>query len=64
MLEPQVVIPMHFAHSDLKFKLDPPAKFFKEMGIKAPDAIPSFKVTKDSLPKETQVIVLEAKQRE
>lgn len=64
MLEPQIVIPMHFAHADLKFKLDSPAKFFKEMGIKAPDAVPSLKVTKDNLPNETQVVLLEAKQKE
>lgn len=64
MLEPQIVIPMHFAHPELKFKLDPPAKFFKEMGIKSPESVASIKVTKDSLPKETQVVVLEAKQKE
>jgi hypothetical protein len=34
------------------------------MGIKAPDQVASLKVTKDSLPKETQVVVLEAKQKE
>ena len=64
LLEPQIVIPMHFAHGDLKFKLDASAKFFKEMGIKAPTAVPSLKVTRDSLPKETQVVLLEAKQKE
>jgi len=64
LLEPQIVIPMHYAHADLKFKLDTPAKFFKEMGIKAPDPVPSLKVTKDSLPGETQVVVLEARQKE
>lgn len=64
MLEPQIVIPMHFYHPGLKFKLDTTAKFFKEMGIKTPAEIPSIKVTKDSLPKETQVVLLEAKQKE
>lgn len=64
MLEPQIVIPMHFAHADLKFKLDSPLKFFKAMGIKAPNAVASLKVTKDNLPSETQVVVLEAKQKE
>lgn len=64
MLEPQIVIPMHFAHPDLAFKLDAATKFFKEMGIKSPEAVPSLKVTKDSLPHETQVVLLEAKQRE
>lgn len=64
MLEPQIVIPMHFAHADLKFKLDSPLKFFKEMGIKAPNAVAALKVTKDNLPSETQVVVLEARQKE
>jgi L-ascorbate metabolism protein UlaG (beta-lactamase superfamily) len=64
LLEPQIVIPMHFQHSDLNFKLDPVAKFFKEMGIKAPTEVPSLKVTKDSLPGETQVVLLEARQKE
>jgi L-ascorbate metabolism protein UlaG (beta-lactamase superfamily) len=64
LLEPQIVIPMHYAHADLAFKLETPAKFFKEMGIKAPEPVSSLKVTKDSLPNETQVVVLEAKQKE
>ena len=64
LLEPQVVIPMHFALPDLAFKLESSAKFFKEMGLKAPEAVHSFKVTKDSLPKETQVVLLEPKQKE
>ncbi len=64
LLEPQVVIPMHFQLPDLAFKLDTTAKFFKEMGLKAPAAVPSFKVTADSLPKETVVVLLEPKQKE
>jgi L-ascorbate metabolism protein UlaG (beta-lactamase superfamily) len=64
MLEPQIVIPMHFQHPDLKFKLDAATKFFREMGIKALAEVPSFKVTKDSLPESTQVVLLEAKQKE
>lgn len=64
MLEPQIVIPMHFQHPGLSFKLDPVAKFFKEMGAKPAEPVPSIKVTKDSLPSETQVVLLEAKQKE
>ena len=64
LLEPQVVIPMHFQLPDLAFKLDAPGKFFKELGIKPPSAVPSFKVTKESLPKEMQVVLLEPKQKE
>jgi hypothetical protein len=64
MLEPNIVIPMHFQHESLSFKLDPVNKFFKEMGIKATDAVESIKITKDSLPSETQVVLLLAKQKE
>jgi L-ascorbate metabolism protein UlaG (beta-lactamase superfamily) len=64
LIEPQIVIPMHFSSDDLKFKLETPAKFFKEMGLKAPKPVESLKVTKDSLPSETQVVLLEAKQKE
>ncbi|MCL4489758.1 MAG: MBL fold metallo-hydrolase [Chloroflexi bacterium] len=64
LLEPQIVIPMHFALPELTNKLEPPTKFFKQLGVKPPGALPSFKVTKDSLPQETQVVLLEAKQRE
>ncbi len=63
-LEPQIVIPMHYALPELEFKLDAPTRFFKEMGIKPPKAVESFKITKDSLPAETQVVVLEPKQKE
>lgn len=64
LLEPQVVIPMHFALPDLAFKLETTTKFFKEMGIKAPSSVPSLKLTKDSLPKETQVVLLDPKQKD
>lgn len=64
LLEPQVVIPMHYALPDLEFKLETTTKFMNGMGIKAPAAVPSLRLTKDSLPKETQVVVLEPKQKE
>ncbi len=64
LLEPQIVIPMHFQLPDLVYKLESPAKFFKQLGIKPPDPVPSLKVTRDSLPSETQIVLLEAKQKE
>jgi L-ascorbate metabolism protein UlaG (beta-lactamase superfamily) len=64
MIEPHVVIPMHYSNEDLKFKLESPAKFFKEMGLKAPKPVESLKATKDSLPKEPQVMLLQPKQKE
>ncbi len=64
LLEPQIVIPMHFSLPDLAFKLDTPTKFFKQLGVKPPDPVPSLKVTRDSLPQETLVVLLEPKQKE
>ncbi len=64
LVEPQIVIPMHYQLPDLAFKLDPVGKFFKTLGSKPPEPAPSLKVTKDSLPKETQFVLLEPKQKE
>ena len=59
MLEPNLVIPMHYATPDSKIKLDDLNKFIKEMGLSKQDAQPSLKVTRSSLPAETHVVVLE-----
>jgi L-ascorbate metabolism protein UlaG (beta-lactamase superfamily) len=64
LLEPQIVIPMHFMLPELSFKLDSPAKFFKQLGTTPPKPLPSLKVTRDSLPSETLVVMLEPKQKE
>ena len=59
MLEPNLVIPMHYATPDAKIKLDDLNKFIKEMGLSKQDAQPSLKATRSSLPAETHVVVLE-----
>jgi L-ascorbate metabolism protein UlaG (beta-lactamase superfamily) len=59
MLEPNFVIPMHYAAEDGKIPLDALAKFLKEMGLSETRTQASLKVAKNSLPEETQVIVLE-----
>lgn len=60
LLEPNIVIPMHYATPGSKIELDPLSKFLKEMGLGQIDPQPSFKVTSvNSLPEETQVVVLE-----
>jgi L-ascorbate metabolism protein UlaG (beta-lactamase superfamily) len=64
LVEPQIVIPMHYQLPDLAFKLDPVTKFFKTVSVKPPEPLPSLKVTKDSLPKETQFVLLEPIQKE
>lgn len=59
LLEPDIVVPMHYATPNAKVTLDSLNKFLKEMGIGKPEAQPSLKVTRSSLPDETHVEVLE-----
>ncbi len=59
MLEPNIVVPMHYATPDSQIKLDELNKFLKEMGLGKLEAQPSLKVTRNSLPSETHVIVLD-----
>jgi len=59
MLEPNLVIPMHYSTPATKLPLDTLNKFLKEMGLSKVDAQPSLKVTRSSLPDETHVVVLE-----
>ena len=59
LIEPNIVIPMHYATSDVKVSLDSLNKFIKEMGLSKPETQPSIKVTRSSLPEETHVVVLD-----
>lgn len=58
LLEPNIVIPMHYATKDGKLKLDSLEKFLKEMGLGTAEPENSIKVTKTGLPQETRVVVL------
>lgn len=59
LIEPRIVIPMHYKTPLEKAKLDPLDRFFKEMGLAPIPAQPEFKITKSSLPEETEVVVLD-----
>jgi len=63
LLEPNIVIPMHYAtpHSAATpLQLEPLSRFLKEMGLGNVETIPSLKVPSiSSLPDETRVVVLE-----
>lgn len=59
MLEPNLVIPMHYSTPDVKLPLDALNKFIKEMGLSQTETQPSLKVTRSGLPHETHVVVLE-----
>ncbi|MBN2386708.1 MAG: MBL fold metallo-hydrolase [Anaerolineales bacterium] len=58
LLEPNIVIPMHYATPDAKVNLDSLDKFLKEMGLHNAETTPSLKITKSGLPEETQVVLL------
>jgi L-ascorbate metabolism protein UlaG (beta-lactamase superfamily) len=59
LIEPNLVIPMHYATPATKLSLDSLNKFIKEMGLSKADTQPSLKVTRSGLPNETHVIVLD-----
>ncbi|MCJ7693792.1 MAG: MBL fold metallo-hydrolase [Anaerolineaceae bacterium] len=60
LLEPNIVIPMHYDTPGSKMNLDPLGKFLKEMGLNQLETMESFKITSStSLPEETKVIVLD-----
>lgn len=59
LIEPNLVVPMHYSTPDTKLKLDSLNKFLKEMGLGRLDAQPSLKITRSGLPDETKVVVLD-----
>lgn len=61
MIEPNIVVPMHYSIPKLKLELEDVERFLKEMGVTTPEAESSLKVTSSSVPEETQVVLLEPK---
>jgi len=59
LIEPNLVIPMHYATPAAKVSLDALNKFIKEMGLSMPGTQQSLKVTRSGLPDETHVVVLD-----
>ena len=61
LIEPYIVIPMHYKLPGLTIKLDPASKFLKEMGITKADTVDTLKLTRTNFTEETQVMLLEVK---
>jgi L-ascorbate metabolism protein UlaG (beta-lactamase superfamily) len=60
-VEPQVIVPMHYATPALKMAdpgLDPVEKFCHEMGVEVSDPLPKVSLTRGNLPPEPQVMLL------
>ena len=61
LIEPRLVVPMHYKTPVETAKLHTVDKFLKEMGLAPMPSQPELKVTKSSLPEETQVVLLDHK---
>jgi L-ascorbate metabolism protein UlaG (beta-lactamase superfamily) len=60
LIEPSIVVPMHYKPSGAA-KPDGVGKFLKEMGLSDAKPQEALKVSKSSLPEDTQVVLLEVK---
>lgn len=58
LIEPGIVIPMHYQTPASLVKLAPLSKFLKEMGLNEVTPVDSLKITRTSVPDETRVVVL------
>jgi L-ascorbate metabolism protein UlaG (beta-lactamase superfamily) len=58
MLEPGIVIPMHYKTEESVLELETVERFLKEMGVSRIQQEETLKVTKGSLPEQTQIVVL------
>jgi L-ascorbate metabolism protein UlaG (beta-lactamase superfamily) len=61
LLEPSIVVPMHYRTPEISLKLDTLNKFVKEMGLSTPKPQELLKITHSDLPEETHVVVLDHK---
>lgn len=59
LLEPAIVVPMHYKTEALTLPLDPAEKFLKEMGLGGLKPESLLKLSPGSLPDETRVVLLE-----
>jgi len=59
LIEPRIVVPMHYKIPGLTANLETARRFLREMAVDAPDTEETLKVEKTQLPEETRVILLE-----
>lgn len=59
MIEPKVVVPMHYQTGKEGLKLGTAARFLSEMGLGQLQPVESLKLTKSGLTDETQVVLLQ-----
>lgn len=59
LLEPRIVVPMHYRTKAIKTRLQPVDKFLSEIGLPHTDPQENLIMTKSRLPSESQVVVLQ-----
>ncbi len=60
LIEPSLVVPMHYKTGKEKVKLGQLARFLSEMGVGKQEPLETLKVTKGGLSDQTQVVVLQS----
>lgn len=63
LIEPDIVVPMHYKTPLTTLDLDPLEKFLKTMGLGTVKAEEMLRISASSLPQEPQVVVLEPQQQ-
>lgn len=58
MLEPNIVVPMHYRIPNLELELDDVDRFLNEMGVTDPTEEQSLQLTSSNLAEETEVVLL------
>lgn len=58
LIEPGIVVPMHYLTPATNLKLEPVDRFLKEMGLSATEPLESLKLNSVSGLEETQVVLL------
>lgn len=61
MIEPNIVIPMHYKIPNLKLELEDVDRFLKEMGVTEPTEESSLKISSTNLPEQTETVILTPK---
>lgn len=62
LLEPKIVIPMHYKVPGLELQLEGVNRFLKELAVEPPPKMEQLTLSKSQLPDETRVILLEPRQ--
>lgn len=61
MLEPNIVIPMHYKLPSLSLDLEDVGRFLKEMGVTEPTEEETLKISLSNLPEEPEIVLLRPK---